>query len=318
VAGAQRRKVMAKSGLRWAAKRAYLEMLRFLPDRLAVNLDYFRVFGTFPDLANPRRFSEKIQHLKLSVHDPRTPELVDKVRVKSFVSTALGEQWLIPTLWHGPEVTEDVLRNVPKPAVLKANHSSAQVLFLHANSNFDAAARTANNWISYDHHIVHREWAYSQVRRELLIEPFIGEEQAPIDYKFWVFDGAVRFIQLDQDRFSRHTRQFYSPSWRRLDFSMNYPPAPANAAAPQHLRDMLHAASVLSNGFRFVRVDLYDTADGPLFGEMTFAPEAGLCRFDPPWFDLKLGESWSYPQSPTEQERLHSLADAFLFKSRDP
>ena len=308
---------MARSGLRWAAKRTYLEMLRFLPDRLAVTLDYFRVFGAFPDLVHPRRFSEKIQHLKLSVHDPRAPELVDKVRVKSFVSNALGEQWLIPTLWHGPEVTESVLRSVPKPAVVKANHSSAQVLFLHANSNLNEAARTANAWLDYDHHVVHREWAYGQVRREVLIEPFIGEEQAPDDYKFWVFDGAVRFIQLDQDRFKQHTRQFYSPRWRRLDFGMNYPPPPANAPAPPHLEEMIHAATVLSEGFRFVRVDLYDTPERPLFGEMTFAPEAGLCRFDPPTFDLQLGESWAYPRSPEEIERAQSLADAFLFKAKD-
>src|SRR5262245_8523469 len=140
---------MAGSGLRWAAKRAYLELVRRLPDRLAIDLDYFRVFGVLPDLSNPRRFSEKIQHLKLRDHDARMPALVDKVRVKDFVSRALGERWLIPTLWHGERVTADVLRGAPKPAVVKANHSSAQVLFLHANSDFSEAARTANRWLNY-------------------------------------------------------------------------------------------------------------------------------------------------------------------------
>jgi len=306
---------MAGGKFRWAAKRAYLELVRRLPDPIAVKLDYFRVFGAFPDLANPRRFSEKIQHLKLREHDARMPALVDKVRVKEYVSTALGEQWLIPTLWHGGHVTEDVLRKVPKPAVIKANHSSAQVLFLHANSNLDAAARTANSWLDYDHHVVHREWAYGNVRRQILIEPFIGEDEAPDDYKFWVFDGAVRFIQVDHERFRRHTRQFYTPSWKRLDISMNYPAPPANMPAPPHLEEMLHAARILAEGFRFVRVDLYDTRERPLFGEMTFAPEAGLCRFDPPAFDLELGESWSYPSTPGDQD-MQSFSDAFRFTGR--
>lgn len=305
---------MAAGKLRWALKRAYMEALRLLPDTTAVNIDYFRVFGTFPNLANPHSFSEKIQHLKLREHDARMPALVDKVKVKDFVSTALGEQWLIPTLWHGEHVTEDVLRSVPKPAVMKANHSSAQVLFLNANSNLDVAARQANAWLDYDHHVVHREWAYGQVKREVLIEPFVGEEStSPDDYKFWVFDGAVRFIQVDHGRFQNHTRQFYTPGWKRIAMTMNYPGLPANIDAPAHLPQMLNAAHTLADGFRFVRVDLYDTPKGPLFGEMTFAPEAGLCRFEPRDFDLKLGESWAYPQKQSSDEKLRSLADAFRF-----
>lgn len=306
---------MAIGRLRWAAKRAYLELVRRLPDRLAIDLDYFRVFGALPNLSNPRRFSEKIQHLKLRDHDARMPILVDKVRVKDYVSSALGQQWLIPTLWHGEHVTEDVLRSAPKPAVVKANHSSAQVLFLRDNSNLREAARTANGWLDYDHHVVHREWAYGNVRRQILIEPFIGETAPPDDYKFWVFDGAVRFIQLDHARFRRHTRQFYTPSWKRLDLRMNYPATPAHAPAPPHLEDMLHAARVLADGFRFMRVDLYDTPKGPLFGELTFAPEAGLCRFKPPAFDLELGESWSYPETPSDVD-MQSFADAFRFTDR--
>jgi hypothetical protein len=178
-------------------------------------------------------------------------------------------------------------------------------------------ARTANGWLAYDHHVVHREWAYGQVRREILIEPFIGEDVSPDDYKFWVFDGAVRFIQVDHARFKKHTRQFYTPNWKRLDLQMNYPAHEAATPAPRHLDDMLNGAQKLANGFRFVRVDLYDTQRGPLFGEMTFAPEAGLCRFDPQWFDLQLGESWAYPKQPADNTRLQSFADAFRFTKPD-
>jgi hypothetical protein len=149
------------------------------------------------------------------------------------------------------------------------------------------------------------------VRREILIEPFIGETEAPEDYKFWVFDGAVRFVQVDQGRFKQHTRQFYSPSWKRLNFKLNYPSRRENAPAPRHLNKMLRAAHTLAQGFRFVRVDLYDTTERPLFGELTFAPEAGLCRFDPPEVDLQLGESWAYPRSPHEHANMRSFADAF-------
>lgn len=46
-----------------------------------------------------------------------------------------------------------------------------------------------------------------------------------------------------------------------------------------------------------MRVDLYDLPDGPRFGQLTFWPEAGLCRFEPASYDQVLGGMWSYPQS---------------------
>ena len=67
---------MPAKRLKWATKLAYLEVVRRLPDAAAVSVDYFRVFGRFPDLANPRLFTEKMQYLKLRDHDPRTPPLV--------------------------------------------------------------------------------------------------------------------------------------------------------------------------------------------------------------------------------------------------
>ncbi|MGQ0533488.1 MAG: ATP-grasp fold amidoligase family protein [Caulobacteraceae bacterium] len=285
------------------AKRLSIRLVRWLPDRAAISIDYFRVFGRFPDIAVPRRFSEKMQHLKLCARDPLMPEMVDKVRAKDFVRQRLGEDWVIPTLWHGEHVTENVLRDMPKPAIMKANHSSAQVSILTSNSDLRHAAQTANAWLDYDHHVLHREWVYGKVRREILIEPFIGEEDSPDDYKFWVFDGVVRLVQVDQGRFRRHTRQFYSPEWKRLDFKLKYPNTSENLAPPRHLAEMLHAARTLAADFRFLRVDLYDTTDKPLFGELTFAPEAGLCRFSPERIDEELGEAWPYPGPPVQQER---------------
>ncbi len=287
---------MISGDVLWMAKRASLELLRALPDSIAVSLDYFRVFGSIPNLAAPRQFSEKMQHMKLHARHAHLPDFVDKVRVKEFVRRKLGESWLIPTLWHGEVVTEDVLRSAPKPAVMKANHSSAQVYFLDDNSDLGEAARTANGWLKYDHHVLHREWAYGEVSRRILIEPFVGDGEAPEDYKFWVLDGRVRFVQVDQGRFTHHTRQFYTPDWRRLDFKLKYPGAQQDAPMPVHLTEMLEAARTLAEGFRFVRVDLYETPQKPLFGELTFAPEAGLCRFDPPEVDLELGASWPYPR----------------------
>jgi hypothetical protein len=55
---------------------------------------------------------------------------------------------------------------------------------------------------------------------------------------------------------------------------------------------MVGIARTLSAEFPFVRVDLYDLPSGPLFGELTFSPGAGLMRFDPPEYDEIVGSWW--------------------------
>ncbi len=220
------------SELKWAAKRASVGLLRGLPDRAAIGIDYFRVFGKFPNLRAPQLFSEKLQHMKLFARDPLMPMIVDKLGAKEFVGKALGNDWLIPTIWHGEELSTAILSEVARPAVMKPNHSSAQILFLTVDTNLEEAARAATHWLTYDHHVLHREWAYGQVKRQILIEPLIGASLN--DYKFWVFDGEVKFVQVDLERFHAHKRQFYSPDWKRLGFSLLYLNAGEDVPRPTH------------------------------------------------------------------------------------
>jgi hypothetical protein len=53
---------------------------------------------------------------------------------------------------------------------------------------------------------------------------------------------------------------------------------------------MVAASEALSLDVDFVRVDLYDIAGTPYFGELTHYPNKGLSRFDPPSLDRRLGE----------------------------
>ena len=281
--------------LRDLGKLAFIHVSRNLSDETAIAIDYARAFGQFPNLANPTRFSEKMQAYKLCGRDNRMPGLVDKIAVKRHVAQALGPEWVTPTLWSGRQVSEHVLRSAGAPVVLKANHVSGKIIFVDANTDLRAAARRANAWRRYDYHLLHREWPYGEVRRRLLIEPRIAEPNQLADYKFWVFDGDVALVQVDQHRFARHTRDFFDASWVRLDLRLHYPQAAEAPPRPRSFEAMLEAARTLGAGFNFVRVDLYDHGGAPRFGELTFWPEAGLCRFDPPLFDRVLGDRLPYP-----------------------
>lgn len=60
---------------------------------------------------------------------------------------------------------------------------------------------------------------------------------------------------------------------------------------PNNLSRMIDIAQKLSNGFKFLRVDLYNVNENIYFGELTFYPAAGIGSFAPEKWDKTIG-SW--------------------------
>ena len=58
---------------------------------------------------------------------------------------------------------------------------------------------------------------------------------------------------------------------------------------------MIEVARRLSQGFRHVRVDLYNVNGEIYFGELTFFNNAGLLPFQPHEWDYKIGEWLKLP-----------------------
>ena len=72
--------------------------LRFLPDRVYIQLYYLGAFKKFCNLKNPQTYNEKLNYLKLYDRNPLYTRLVDKYEVKKYVAKLIGEQYVIPTL----------------------------------------------------------------------------------------------------------------------------------------------------------------------------------------------------------------------------
>ncbi len=66
---------------------------------------------------------------------------------------------------------------------------------------------------------------------------------------------------------------------------------PETYPRPPWFGDMIAAAEKLASlyKFEFMRVDMYALADHPRFGEVTFFPDSGFGKFDPPIFDEIFG-----------------------------
>ena len=241
-----------------------------------------------PRLGVPVLFNELVQHRKLFDRDPRLPLLSDKLTVKPWVVDRLGADWVIPTLWKGRELPSEPVW--PTPFVVKSSHGCNQRAFVRGDGeNWQAIRRRTSQWTSGTYGRWLDEWAYRELTPGLLVEPFIGQNDAlPIDYKFFVFAGRVEFIQVHLEREHAHRWIQFDRNWRRV----SAPTADDDPARPPKLDQMIVAAETLGQDFDFVRVDLYAVGSRLLFGEMTFYPGSGLDPFAPALLDARLGRCW--------------------------
>ena len=111
------------------------------------------------------------------------------------------------------------------------------------------------------------------------------------DYKFFCFNGNVKSFKIDFGRFVEHHANYYSPECKLLSFGeKEFEPDPnRNEIMPNNLTEMINIAEELSNGFKFLRVDLYNIKGKIYFGELTFYPASGMGAFIPVQWDEKLG-----------------------------
>ena len=252
-----------------------------------VRLAYWWRHGRAADLANPRLFTEWVQHRKLHDRDAKLPALTDKVAVKALVAATLGPDWITPTLWHGAVLPPAPV--APLPLVVKARHGCGHLLIVRTPAEWQEARRETARWARARYGRWLDEWAYAAVPRGLLVEPYLGEgERLPIDYKLFVFGGRVSHVQVHLDRATDHRWIVMDRAWRRASPPTDDP----DPARPTSLPAMIAGAELLAGSRDFLRIDLYQIAGRPRFGEITLYPGSGLLHVVPPSLDRHMGELW--------------------------
>lgn len=252
-----------------------------------VRLTYWWRHRRLLNLAEPRLFTEWVQHRKLFDRDRRLPMFADKVLIKDWVAQRLGAEWVIPTLWHGQ--TLPAAPPARGPLVVKARHGCGHNAFVRDRRDWDAARSRARRWTARRYGYWLDEWAYADVPRGLLVEPFVGTGRAlPIDYKCYVFGGRVEFVEVHLGRGDAHRWIVMDRDWRRV----SSPSADPDPARPATLDRIVAAAETLGRDHEFLRGDFYEVGGRPLFGELTVYPGSGLRRVSPPALDRVMGDHW--------------------------
>lgn len=281
----------------------YLFYEELHPDHYADELKnwYKRWSGKHLNLENPQTFNEKIQWLKLYDSTPIKTRLADKYLVRDWVKEQIGEKYLISILGVWERFDDIDFDKLPDKFVLKANHGCGWNIIVREKSTFDkeTAKRKFNDWLNTNFAFVNGlELHYKGIPPKIIAEAFIENEGSDLyDYKIYCFNGTPAFIIFLAERQVGLKMAFYDLDWNLLPFTYSYPQYKKLVAKPDNLDEMIYIAKKLCKGFVYVRIDLYRLDDGSLkFGEMTFTPASGQCEWNPPEYDLILGQMIVLPK----------------------
>lgn len=199
--------------------------------------------------------------------DPLRVFVSDKEHVKHYVAGVVGDEHNVPTLavLHSPAEVDAF--DFPARCCIKPTQASAEVILRTAGEPIDR--ERIKRWFGLNYYYAGREINYRRLRPKVIVEPLIFDSDNVEDYKVFCWNGTPKFVQLDFDRHTNHTRKLFDTNWNEQDFSIIYPRNTSHVPRPASLELMLDVARRLSRGFSFVRIDLYSDQRRVLVGEIT-------------------------------------------------
>lgn len=259
-------------------------IVTIISPKLNTKILYKRRFGEKINLRNPKTFNEKISWLKLYEYPKKKiySDCADKVAVREHIRKLGIEEILIPEIGIYNSASEIDFAALPNSFVLKWNFGWGYNIICRSKKDLDINKTISqlNKWEKSKFYLKSSELHYKNINKKIICEEYIGKNNLlPEDYKIYCFNGKAEYVMICSERESKHTKFcFFDRNWnlcrinkQSLSFPENY-----TVEKPPNMDKMFEYADILSQGFKFVRVDLYNVDGKIYFGELTFTPASGL------------------------------------------
>ena len=264
---------------------------------------YKECIGEDLDIINPRRFTEKVQWMKIYYSSQKIVQCIDKITFKDYVRSHLGKGMTAPIYKVWREPAEVSLDGLPDKCVIKSNCSSEgrNIKLIYDWNSFDKEeliSEIRKTW--YDRLKLETNssvTAYHLVKPAVFVEALIPGYEAAYEYKFFCFNGvpkcvyALKYHFVDGTRREDFSVSFYTTEWEFMNCRFGNYDYINNLEKPDKLQQMIDIAKRVARDFMFVRVDFIDSTDGLYLSEFTFYPSAGMVPFYPMETDYLIG-SW--------------------------
>lgn len=267
---------------------------------------FFKILKYPLNLKNPKTFNEKMFWKKIYDRNPLLPKTSNKYEVRSYVKELLGEEKaneiLIPLFYVTDRPDTIPFQEINPPFIIKPNHSSGKYIIVKGNNSYlklnrEETIKKCWDWLKIPYGITKHEWAYQPIRRKIIIEKLLLDEEGkiPKDYKFFVIHGICRKILVFSNRQSEHPGgrkvTFYDRNWELIPRKNDNGGNSINEK-PDNCLELLEIAEKLGKDFDFVRVDLYSIFGKIYFGELTHYPMSGFCFKRSLKEDIEMGNYW--------------------------
>lgn len=301
---------MIKKIVKYLFDRKYRELFNcnigvfnWMDDEPFIKKIFYISMGKELNIVSPKSFNEKLQWLKLYDRKPEYTIMVDKYKVRDYITEKLGGEYLIPLIGVWDSADEIDFESLPGQFVLKCNHNSGTGMCICTDKsklNLKKVKRNLKKGLRENYYLIHREWPYKDVPRKIIAEQYMKSDEGGLtDYKIHCFNGVPEFILVCRDRFSKNglTEDFFSTNWEHMPVKRpEIPQATEAIPIPEKLSEMLEIAKKLSENIPFLRVDLYCISGKIYFSELTFFPASGLKPFEPMEWDEFLGQLLQLPE----------------------
>ncbi len=280
-----------------------LRKMRWLPPKFYVQCHYEYFSGKKMDLENPVEFNEKLEWYKVFFHPRILNQLADKYAVRAYIEEKIGSEYLnelYGVYKKGEEIPFDEL---PDRFVIKATHASGFNIIVRDKANLDRekTIKKLNKWLGINQYYRKgQEWAYKDIEPRIVVEKFLEEEGRSflVDYKFYCFNGEIKFFTAHLDRFTGHNHTTYDVDFNLLPFgheTLHDNEAEA-IEKPSNLSEMIRLATKLSENLPFVRVDFYSIDGKTIFGELTLYPADARLKWLPEKYNKIIGDYFVLPE----------------------
>lgn len=223
----------------------------------------------------------------------------------------------VPDIYYVGDILNCDMSKLPKNYVIKPRCMCNGKGILFVQNNYNITTKKIIDVNQIRHYYTNFKSNRGMGNHVIIEEFLLDKNNIPIkdDYKFFVFDGEVKNITYIKNMNNKdHKKYDHDKDWNRVKIHVNGS-ADINEKVdkPNNLDEMIELAEKMGKfyhefiGIPFVRVDIYDTNKGVIFGEYTGGPNGG--RKITQEYQKKFGEYWTNILKKKSQNNIYKLKD---------
>jgi hypothetical protein len=258
-----------------------------------------RRLGRWPHPGNPRSFSDKMLWRKVFDRNPLFTVVSDKLAIKTFGRERVPGLSVARTLWTGKRAEDIPAAMLAGTVVVKANHGSSLLVFVHhGDVDRPALNAQANRWLKVAHDRRMNEWGYAGVERKIMVEEMLLDGGKPVrkELKFHLFNGRVFLCNMILGRGVKTRSCAFARDGSRIGPIGIYGGA-ENEPLPPVYAKAVTIAETLCAGFDYMRCDLYVVGDEIYLGEFTVYGQGGYTNFKSESIMREMARRWDIRRS---------------------